>query len=1174
MRRHAPLLVTLFLGLLAAAPLFANGGFLITRGGGDSPFLLERLHQLLAALAGGQFPARWMPDADYGYGYPFFNFYAALPYYLAALLKIYGFSYVVALKLTQLAALLIAAAGTYGWVRSWPRPLSRPQAVLAAAAYTFAPFHLVNLYVRGDSLSELWAMSLYPLVLWSAQRCLSAPSRRRAFGLAITSALLILCHNISALNFMPFVGLYLILGGAAVAAGRRAGWAGKRWPKIWRPMLIGLLAVAWGLLLSAFFWLPALREIGTVQIANITQGYFYYGNHFRGTDLVQRTLFFSAETGAGLPTPFSMGLAQAVVTTAGLVALATGAVRQRRWAATHSFLLLGLALSTYMVTPASAWVWAHVPLVLFTQFPWRFLSIQALFAAVITAYLVPGDSAATGNRSRAVRWALALGLGLALAVTSLGRLRPDFIPLSDVDVTAQRLKLLEYFSANIGSTVGYEYLPRAVPSRPYSSDSLLDRPARLKVLRGQATGAQLDQQGTDETWSIQAFGGPATVALPTLYWPGWTASVDGRSTAIRPAGGLGWISFDLEPGAHTVTLQMGRTPVRAAAEALSLLALVVPLGYLAVGESRYWRQRAWQALPAPRPALLVVGSLGLAGLALAGSLILHLATPSASTLPLSIDFVQLTYLHRDIIHFAGGTQLVSVTYNAEHLARGQTLMVNTTWRPAGPGAATLSLVPASNLLDAAPLTLATATEQMGASGPATRSSALAIPKDIPPGVYFVTVQWADRGGLRTALTGAGRERGLVNLAPVWIDDPGPAAEPGAPVAQFGPAIELLSARPALAEPGVLSLNLNWHALQDIAENDQISLRLRDVAGAEWAGSDTQLGYGYYPTPMWRPGEVIPDFYRLPLPDGTPPGDYLLDLNLYNPASGASLGTTTLTATVTAATARGQRVPRYVLTPALGLASVEITGQFKQGDAPELRASWLTTAAPATNFRARWTLTAGDGTRISQVLDLAPGSPTTDWPASAFVLGRVRLGTSATMPPGTYSLSIRLVGGDGQPVGSEVPVGQVQVLGRPRSFAIPPVQTSVNAKYGDVIELWGYDAQQAPGALRLTLVWSALTTPGRDYKFFVHLFNPDDGFVATQFDAMPHDFAYPTALWIGGEVVTDTVSLSLQGVAAGHYAVAVGWYDPNNPAQRLPAHDAQGRPLEGDRVVLPLAVHVP
>ena len=213
-RRQVPAalwgVAALLFGLLAAAPLLANPGFLLTRGGGDSPFLLQRLHEMAAALAGGQFPARWMPSADYGFGYPFFNYYAALPYVLAALFHFYGFSYVAALKLTQVAALLVAAGGAYGWARSLG--LSPARALLAAAAYSFAPFHLVNLYVRGDSLSELWAMSFYPLVLWAAHGCLQRPRLRPALALAASIALLILSHNISALNFMPFVGLSLALG--------------------------------------------------------------------------------------------------------------------------------------------------------------------------------------------------------------------------------------------------------------------------------------------------------------------------------------------------------------------------------------------------------------------------------------------------------------------------------------------------------------------------------------------------------------------------------------------------------------------------------------------------------------------------------------------------------------------------------------------------------------------------------------------------------------------------------------------------------------------------------------------------------------------------------------------------------------------------------------------------
>ncbi|MBC7261588.1 MAG: hypothetical protein H5T63_06210, partial [Chloroflexi bacterium] len=84
-----------------------------TRAGGDSPFLLVRLHQLVSLLRAGVFPPRWMPDAAYGFGYPFFNFYAALPYYVAALLKLIGFGHLWSLKLTQAAGFVAAAAAIY-----------------------------------------------------------------------------------------------------------------------------------------------------------------------------------------------------------------------------------------------------------------------------------------------------------------------------------------------------------------------------------------------------------------------------------------------------------------------------------------------------------------------------------------------------------------------------------------------------------------------------------------------------------------------------------------------------------------------------------------------------------------------------------------------------------------------------------------------------------------------------------------------------------------------------------------------------------------------------------------------------------------------------------------------------------------------------------------------------
>ena len=173
----APPATLLLISLLAAAPLWGPG-LLNTRGGGDSPFLLVRTHQLAANLRAGVFPARWMPDAAYGLGYPFFNYYAALPYYLAACLSLAGLGVLTALKLTQTLFIGAAALAMYAWAR---RVLGRRSAAwLAAVAYSVAPFHLVNVYVRGDSLSEFAAFAFYALSLCCLDRLATEPSFKHA----------------------------------------------------------------------------------------------------------------------------------------------------------------------------------------------------------------------------------------------------------------------------------------------------------------------------------------------------------------------------------------------------------------------------------------------------------------------------------------------------------------------------------------------------------------------------------------------------------------------------------------------------------------------------------------------------------------------------------------------------------------------------------------------------------------------------------------------------------------------------------------------------------------------------------------------------------------------------------------------------------------------------------
>ncbi len=212
----------ILLSLLAAALLWGPG-MVNTRGGGDSPFLLQRTLDMADSLRHGVFPPRWMAHAAYDLGYPMFNHYAALPYYLSGGLTALGLSPLVAIQATQTLGFVLAALTMALWAGRVYK--SRIAVLPAVAAYTFAPFHLVNVYVRGDSLSEFYAFIWYPLILWALDRLAERPALNRIIAAALPYAALILTHNVSALIFSPFALLY---GVVRVASQRISGSADRR----------------------------------------------------------------------------------------------------------------------------------------------------------------------------------------------------------------------------------------------------------------------------------------------------------------------------------------------------------------------------------------------------------------------------------------------------------------------------------------------------------------------------------------------------------------------------------------------------------------------------------------------------------------------------------------------------------------------------------------------------------------------------------------------------------------------------------------------------------------------------------------------------------------------------------------------------------------------------------
>ena len=239
---------------------------------------IGRLYQMDLCFRDGQIPCRWVPDMGYGYGYPLFNYYPPLPYYVGEIFHLLSFSFINSIKILVILSLIFSGIFAYLLGRElW----GKYGGLVVAAFYLYAPYHAVDVYVRG-ALNEFWGLVFFPAVFWAVYKIISQDKKSFIPHLAFFFGLLFLSHNLMAFFISPFLaiwGFFLVW------------YLKKPFKVIWKLILAGL----WGLGLSAFFSLPVVFERNFVHIETMFIGYFNYLAHFATI----KQLFFTRFWGFG-----------------------------------------------------------------------------------------------------------------------------------------------------------------------------------------------------------------------------------------------------------------------------------------------------------------------------------------------------------------------------------------------------------------------------------------------------------------------------------------------------------------------------------------------------------------------------------------------------------------------------------------------------------------------------------------------------------------------------------------------------------------------------------------------------------------------------------------------------------------------------------------------------------
>lgn len=515
-----PYLVIFLLSTAIGWPLFCDKVIHL----GDGQYAFIKAVAMSESWKHGDFVGRWTPDVVHGNGYPMFNFYAPLFFYVYALLMFLPLPAFGAFNLCIYLGLLGSGLTMYLFAREiW----GRPGGLLAAVAYLTVPYHLLDLYARG-ALGEFTAFVFFPLILRAIYRLMRHLDLRDLLIGIASMAGLVLSHNIATLlfgafSFAYFVFLFLTDTGRSLR--KLVSCAG---------LYIG------GIALTTYFWLPALMEKKYVQIERLLTGIYDYRRNF----ISFWQLIVPSWPHRGHELSFMIGPVHLVLALAVVLLWFPCARASKEKGLQVAFFTAALCVAIMLTLPLSQHVWQHVPLLSFAEFPWRFLMCAAAGISIIIGGLIFLFKESIREN---VAWGACAVLiaGSAFSWHTFG--------YQNIPYNSPR----EYLHASLPMD-NMEYLPKTV-TRIFLGAST----AKLESLSGPMDISLTQQKYLQDIYRVHG-DHAGLLCYHTYNFPGWKVVIDGREAFLQE-NPWGLIMFAVPPGDSQVRIYFTQTPVRQAA---------------------------------------------------------------------------------------------------------------------------------------------------------------------------------------------------------------------------------------------------------------------------------------------------------------------------------------------------------------------------------------------------------------------------------------------------------------------------------------------------------------------------------------------------------------------------------------------------------------------------------
>lgn len=542
-----PLLVVVVFAILAGRTLIFEKGYFNMH---DDLQMMRQL-EMEKCFKDWQIPCRWVPDMGYGYGFPLFNFYPPLPYLVGQIFRVLQFSFVDTAKLTFALSFVLSGIAMYFLAKEF---FGRWGGVVSSIFYIWAPYHSVDVYVRG-AMDEAWAFIWFPLILFTSYKLIKSEKKVLPWilGLGLSWAGLLLSHNLMVMIFTPVFAVWCLIF-----------WIPKHdIKKIFHALISGISAF----LLAAFFTLPVLAEQKYIHVDTLTQGYYEYIAHFATI----RQLLFSRFWGYGASIwgpndgmSFQIGQIHWVLSIVILILALSLVFRKKKISDSLKaaiFMVLAGWFAAFMAHQNSTFIWQRIAPLAFVQFPWRFLTLATL-----------GFSFASGSIAVLLQKKVFAVIGLVLVLLLTTFDWNYFLPQGGQMGALTDAQKFSGAAWDLQRTAGiFDYLPKTAKENPKAPPAIL-----AEVTKGKGTVDNISQ-GTDWGKFSLNLNSDSQVRINIFDFPTWKITVDSKEVDpnIPESESWGRMYLNIPKGEHQVYYKLTDTPVRTASNLISLFAWIL-----------------------------------------------------------------------------------------------------------------------------------------------------------------------------------------------------------------------------------------------------------------------------------------------------------------------------------------------------------------------------------------------------------------------------------------------------------------------------------------------------------------------------------------------------------------------------------------------------------------------